>query len=108
MTYRATISSCVAAANGDLHLSVKVQIKHKSTWKLVPGGNITPILNRASLLEIIISNEPLPQRKFALNDLIIQSIQAWHLDSNISVNSSLNEAFVNLLDKDFPFTLELP
>jgi hypothetical protein len=108
MLYRATILSSVAATNGDVHLSVKVQSKYKNAWKLVPGGIITVILDRHSLLETIISGAPLAQRKSALNDLLIQSIQAWQLDADIGANNSLNEAFTNLLGKDFPFNVDLP
>jgi hypothetical protein len=84
-----------------------VQGKYKATWKLVPGGSITVILDRHSLLVTIVSGAPLAQRKSELNDLLVQSIQAWQLDADIGANNSLNEAFINLLDKDFPFNVDL-
>ena len=108
MLYRAVIASSTAAASGDVHLAVKVQQKVKTTWKMVPGGAITVVLDRASVLDIIISDFPPALRQAALNELIIQSIQAWQLDADIGANLSLNDAFLGLLKKDFPITIDLP
>ena len=107
MTYRAIIQSSVAAASGDVHLAVKVQHKVKTAWKLLPGGSITVLLDRASLLEIINNGDTISNRRAAMNDLFVQEIKVWNLHEDIGTNNSLNEALTNLMHKGFPQTVEL-
>ena len=107
MPYRAVISSSVAAANGDVHLAVKVQRKQSGAWKLIPGGSITVLLDREALLSIINNGDTLSNRRASMNELFIQEIKAWHLDEDIGPNNSLNEALTNLLHKGFPQPVEL-
>jgi len=107
MPYRAIISSSVAAANGDVHLNVKVQSNQSGAWKLIPGGAITVFMDRAALLSIINNGDTLANRRTSMNELFIQEIKVWNLHEDIGTNNSLNEALTNLLHKGFPQTVEL-
>ena len=107
MPYRAVISSSVAAANGDVHLNVKVQSNQSGAWKLIPGGAITVFMDRAALLSIINNGDTLANRRTSMNELFIQEIKVWNLHEDIGTNNSLNEALTNLLHKGFPQTVEL-
>ena len=107
MPYRAVISSSIAAANGDVHLAVKVQSNHTGAWKLIQGGSITVFMDRAALLDIINNGDTLANRRASMNELFVQEIKAWNLDEDNGPNNSLNEALTNLLHKGFPQTVEL-
>jgi hypothetical protein len=107
MAYRAVIQSSTAAANGDVHLNVKVQSNQSGAWKLVSGGSITVFMDRASLLSIINNGDTLANRRASMSELFVHEIKAWHLDEDDGPNDSLNEALTNLLHKGFPQTVEL-
>lgn len=103
MAYRARVLSSEAAANGDVHLDVMVESDRSGSWKLIPGGHRTLVLNGEQILAITNSNDTLANKRLAIKGMFILEIAAWGIDKS----DDANEQLTSLVYQGWPQTVNL-
>ena len=89
MAYRVEVKSSEAAANGDVHLDVRIESDRTGDWVLIPLGHRTLVLDGAAVLAITTGVGTDAQKKAALSALFKQEVLAWGLDESDDANEQL-------------------
>ena len=104
MNYRVWVYSGEAAANGDLHLQVRVERETSpDVWELIPYGSRTMVLNGAAVLAITGSSGTDQQKRAALLELFRQEAASWGIDKS---DDAYNQLY-DLLPAGWPVSVNL-
>lgn len=89
MAYQARVISSEAAANGDVHLDVKVQSNRTGDWELIPGGHRTLVLDGEAIKTITEGSGTNTEKRLALQAYFKQEVVAWGIDESDDANEQL-------------------